>query len=189
MPSSVRIDVVSENVAHHTQDVIRLYRRVYSGAPYFYDAADFDLFETTYWRHQIAEPGFVLTLAWDNEAIIGMAYGWTFSVASKSARLLSLHLDNNAVAWLDNCFIFAELSVVPSWRRRGVATALHDQLLKATSHISALLYVLASDQPVIRFYRKLGWSILAKKVSQNSDRHYHLMGRRLSSAEDVPKRQ
>lgn len=189
MPDGVRIDVNSGDVAHHTHDVIRLYRKVYSGAPYFYGAADFDLFETAHWRHQTAEPGFVLALAWNDETVIGMAYGWTLLVASKSAQLLALHLGNDSGAWLANCFIFAELSVVPSWRRRGVATALHNQLLKATSYQTALLYVLASDQPVIDLYHKLGWRILAKEVRQTSDRQYHLMGRRLSSVEDAPKPQ
>jgi len=102
---------------------------------------------------------FDLVLALAGGEPVGQAWGWpeqatdTDRPASPAGetRIGPQDEDDNLV------FGFAELMVRKAWTGRGVAHALHDELLSARTELRAELCVRPGSVHAYRAYRKWGW--------------------------------
>jgi ribosomal protein S18 acetylase RimI-like enzyme len=59
-------------------------------------------------------------------------------------------------------FALSELLVRPAWRRRGLAKALHDELLSSRPEERATLLSRPDNDPAQAAYAKWGWQKVAK---------------------------
>lgn len=136
-----------------------------------------DLFCTTFIRDHYSErdffqgkanimkhahfPGFKGGMAVTGEGeVIGFAYGFT----SHRGQFFRSQLENvlteeEGQAWLSDSFEVVELAVRPSFRGRGIGSALHDALLENLPHQRAFLAVSPDNLRAIRLYRRKGWSV------------------------------
>lgn len=117
--------------------------------------------------------GFIGLKAKDsNGNILGFTYGYTslpdqFYREKIAKQLSKIERDT----WLVNCLEFVELAVDHSYRRLGIASKLHDYLLKNSNHNTAVLTTGIENKPAINFYRKKGWKTIKKDapiISENN---------------------
>ena len=109
-----------------------------------------------------ALPGFRLAVASDGDGVAGFAYGYDMvPEPGEWFERLAAHLGGRAAVWLEDCFWFVELAVLPSRRRRGIGRRLHDEVMGATGRRRALLTAHSRATAARRLYRTSGWLTLA----------------------------
>lgn len=104
-------------------------------------------------------PSFDLVLAYSGAEPVGQAWGWPENASS--TELLASADGGTEPQSLDGedtrVFSLAELMVRRAWTGRGIAHALHDELLAARTEPRAELYVRPRNVTAYRAYRKWGW--------------------------------
>lgn len=82
---------------------------------------------------------------------------------------------------LQSAWNLMELAVLPSFRHRGIATALVDNLLAAQPYPRVLLSVIVHNAPARTFYENRGWRYLHPDLTFTAtpNRRYAIMGREL----------
>ncbi len=72
----------------------------------------------------------------------------------------------------DRTFGLCELMVHPDWQRRGIAHALHDELLGQRPERRATVLVREDNTPAQRAYAKWGWRKVGKLQPFSDSPHY-----------------
>ncbi len=72
--------------------------------------------------------------------------------------------DDKIDFWLADCFEFVELAVNHSYKRLGVASKLHDELLANTNCGTAVLTTAIKNKPALNLYKKKGWEVIKKRM-------------------------
>jgi ribosomal protein S18 acetylase RimI-like enzyme len=96
--------------------------------------------------------------------LLGTVYGYTGAYGQWWTDQVAAAMDvETRAAWLDPPhYEVVELHVRPRHQRRGIGSALLDELLARQSHERALLTADPSRPQPLPFYRKHGWQPLAE---------------------------
>jgi ribosomal protein S18 acetylase RimI-like enzyme len=147
--------------AARADEVQALHAEVYADPPYGRDedAAGFaDRF-----RVQRRQPGFVLAEARHGGYLVGYAAGMPLRPSSSWWRNLTSPLPGEITTeHPGRTFALVELLVRASWRRQGIAQALHDLILANRPEERATLTVLPAATPAQNAFRKWGWRKIAR---------------------------
>ncbi|MFC4559794.1 GNAT family N-acetyltransferase [Virgibacillus kekensis] len=134
-------------------------------------------------RKHTGYEGFVGFQAHHKDGMLaGVAYGYTSKPGQFYREKLAAQLpDEQAQRWLSDCFEFVELAVHPDYKRRGLASNLHDMLLGETGHKTAVLTTAVDNEPAIGLYAKKGWEVIKNDVPVLSEDNPQLiMGKYLN---------
>ena len=147
--------------AGHAAELQELHAEVFAGPPYWRDddAARF----AGQFRVQRRQPGFVLAEARHGGYLVGYAAGMPLRPSTSWWRDLTTPLPDEVTAeHPGRTFALTELLVRASWRRQGIARALHDLILAGRPEERATLIVLPAATPAQNAFRTWGWRKLAR---------------------------
>ncbi|MEU1982748.1 GNAT family N-acetyltransferase [Nocardia sp. NPDC019395] len=145
-----------------------VYRRSYvdaiaSGDPFDSPEAFMQRFDA--YTDPVRSWGFSLVVAYVGGAAAGQAWGWPLRPGA--AGWGGLHLDDGGlddgdleeftVETSDRTFALSEIMVCAEHAGRGLARALHDELLRGRSEQRATLLVEPENERAYARYRKWGW--------------------------------
>jgi GNAT superfamily N-acetyltransferase len=112
------------------------------------------------------QPGFVLAEARHGGYLVGYAFGVPLRPSTSWWRQLTTPLpDEVTTEHPGRTFALVELLVRASWRRQGIAAALHDLILENRPEERATLTVLPTATPAQQAFQKWGW----RKVARTRD--------------------
>ncbi|MDX8046258.1 GNAT family N-acetyltransferase [Gracilibacillus sp. S3-1-1] len=121
--------------------------------------------------------GFIGLKAKDNKGdIIGFTYGYTSLPEQFYREKIANRLSKVEIGtWLFHCFELVELAVHPSYKCLGIASKLHDNLLKNVNLKTAVLTTSIENNPAINLYRKKGWEIIKNNAPVISKEHLQVI--------------
>jgi GNAT superfamily N-acetyltransferase len=109
------------------------------------------------------QPGFVLAEARHGGYLVGYAFGVPLRPSTSWWRQLTTPLpDEVTTEHPGRTFALVELLVRASWRRQGIAGALHDLILASRPEERATLTVPPAATPAQNAFRKWGWRKIAR---------------------------
>jgi GNAT superfamily N-acetyltransferase len=109
------------------------------------------------------QPGFVLAEARHGGYLVGYAFGAPLRPSTSWWRQLTTPLPDEVTAeHPGRTFALVELLVRASWRRQGIAGALHDLILARRPEERATLTVPPAATPAQNAFRKWGWRKIAR---------------------------
>ncbi len=153
-----------EQAAAHAAELQALHAEVYADPPYRRDD-DAALFARRF-RVQSRQPGFVLAEARHGGYLVGYAAGMPLRPSTSWWQDLTTPLPDEVTAeHPGRTFALTELLVRASWRRQGIAQALHDLMLANRPEERATLTVLPAAAPAQNAFRSWGW----RKVARTRD--------------------
>lgn len=159
-----------------------LYADVFTEPPYGDDRSEsHDSLLSRARRYAEERPDFRLLLATEDSHIVGLVLGAGISLGDWWWDRLDAALQADAKrAWLDaECFSVVELAVADSHRRRGVAAALMNAVLRDLPYRTALLGCYQDAIPAQRLYTGLGWTVVEPAVRITETSAIQVMGIRL----------
>jgi ribosomal protein S18 acetylase RimI-like enzyme len=108
-------------------------------------------------------PGFELVAAYAGGVPIGQAFGYALPPGARWWNGLTTPVPPGFTEESGaRTFALNELMVDPAWQRRGVAHALHDELLGGRHEERATLLVREDNEPAQAAYARWGWRKVAK---------------------------
>ncbi|SES66819.1 Ribosomal protein S18 acetylase RimI [Oceanobacillus limi] len=140
-------------------DIAKIYCRTFVGE-YYSDAEKYSAIENL--KKHANYHGFKGLKA-INEAgmIVGFTYGYTSLPEQFYRRKLASQLSKEEInTWLSSCFEFVELAVIPSYKRLGIGSRLHDDLLENLHHTTSILTTDIDNVPAINLYKTKGWQVI-----------------------------
>ena len=138
-------------------------------------------------RGYMKAPGFEMVIAEVEGASLGLALGYALPEGARWWRGLTTPVDPEMVAETGHrTFALCELMVHPDWQRRGIAQALHDDLLGHRPEARATLLVAEDNAPAQRAYAKWGWRKLGKLQPFPDSPHYDALVLDLAAAYPGP---
>jgi GNAT superfamily N-acetyltransferase len=150
-----------KQAAEHEGELHELHAEVYAEPPYRRDE-DAGQFARRF-AVQRRQPGFVLAEARHGGYLVGYASGMPLRPSTSWWRGLTAALPAEITAeHPGRTFALADLLVRASWRRQGIARALHDLLLAGRPEERATLTVLPAATPAQRAFRAWGWRKVAR---------------------------
>lgn len=164
-----------------TIDVVQVYAAAFAGPPYDEGAAARSRFAPRWAAHRGA-PGWRAVGVWVGAELAGFAYGHTAVAGLPWVDAMLAQLAPTVrQKWAQDAFLLCELAVVPAHRGRGLGSALHDTLIDAVPHATALLTTLADRTNAgARLYARRGWrGLSAPYVAPGYPHHYVVLGVRL----------
>jgi GNAT superfamily N-acetyltransferase len=109
------------------------------------------------------QPGFVLAEARHGGYLVGYAFGMPLRPSTSWWRHLTTPLPDEVTAeHPGRTFALVELLVRASWRRQGIAEALHDLILVDRPEERATLTIPPTAAPAQQALRKWGWRKVAR---------------------------
>lgn len=127
-------------------------------------------------RNYIKAPGFEIVIAYIDNEPVGQAFGYTLPATSKWWGGLTTPVPKGFdVETGERTFAFNELMVVPAWRSRGVAHALHDELLAGRGQERATLLVREDNDSAQTAYQRWGWQKIGKLRPYPDAPHFDAM--------------
>ncbi|HEX2051497.1 MAG TPA: GNAT family N-acetyltransferase [Actinomycetota bacterium] len=159
---SVAIERLGADTSATLRDeIVLVYERAWTGMPFPFAPTQARDFSKSFERH-VLRRDFRLRVARDDGAPIGFAYGYTSrrGVGWWRDAIETAMASELAARWLENCFEFVELAVVPEARGRGVGGRLHDALLEELPHSTAILSTQQANDVALALYRERGWEIV-----------------------------
>lgn len=116
-------------------------------------------------RHAERE-GFRFRAAEDGGRMVGFTYGYLGGSGQWWHDLVSAEMtEEQRARWLSpGHFEFVELHVRPRYRRRGLGTALHDDLLSGLESPTAVLSTQTDNDPALALYRERGWQVIVPEM-------------------------
>jgi ribosomal protein S18 acetylase RimI-like enzyme len=109
------------------------------------------------------QPGFVLAEARHGDYLVGYAFGRPLRPSTSWWRYLTTPLPEEVTTeHPGRTFALAELAVRASWRRQGIAGALHDLILANRPEERATLTVPPKAVPAQQAFRAWGWHRVAR---------------------------
>jgi len=147
--------------ASHADELRAVHAEVYAEPPYA-RTDDGAWFAERLPVHR-RQPGFVLAEARNGGYLVGYAFGVPLRPSTSWWRQLTTPLpDEVTTEHPGRTFALVELLVRPSWRRQGIAGALHDLILEHRPEERATLTVLPTATPAQQAFRKWGWRKIAR---------------------------
>ncbi len=147
--------------AAHADELQALHAEVYADPPYQRDQ-DAALFADRF-RVQCRQPGFVLAEARHGGYLVGYASGMPLRPSTSWWRDLTTPLPEEITTeHPGRTFALVELLVRASWRRQGIAQALHDLILADRREERATLTVLPAATPAQSAFSQWGWHKVAR---------------------------
>jgi ribosomal protein S18 acetylase RimI-like enzyme len=144
--------------AAHAEDLLALHAEVYGDQPEDGFARRFRVLRR--------QPGFVLAEARHGGYLVGYAFGAPLRPSTSWWRELTTPLPEEVTTeHPGRTFALVELAVRPSWRRQGIAGALHDLILEDRPEERATLTVQPAATAAQNAFRKWGW----RKVARTRD--------------------
>jgi ribosomal protein S18 acetylase RimI-like enzyme len=171
------ISVGRREVARLRDAVVAIYARAWASTSFHQDAQDAENFGDRLLHHG-GNPDFRLCVAFDGDSPIGFSYGYASVPGGWWRQTIAVKLPVDvAKTWLDDCFEFAELAVLPQRQNSGVGGRLHDALVADLPHRTSLLSTQKSNEPALRFYERRGWKVLNESMTfPNRSDPYVIMG-------------
>ena len=150
--------------AGHAEELQALHAEVYAEPPYR-RAEDAGRFAARF-AVQRRQPGFVLAEARHGDYLTGYACGMPLRPSTAWWRDLTTPLPEEVTAeHPGRTFAVADLLVRASWRRQGIAVALHGLVLSSRPEERATLTVLPAATAAQHAFRTWGW----RKVARSRD--------------------
>lgn len=162
--------------AHDTESVWSVYEAVFG------DFSDEDTWRAVVWDKHTARHGFRVARAFEDEVLVGFAYGYTGDKGQwwTDNALETLNPDVGE-AWLGGHFELVSLGVRESARGTGIGRELMRALLDGLLHERSVLMTSSdASDPARRLYESEGWHVLGPGIREGTV----IMGRRL--VEDAP---
>src|SRR5712692_2442783 len=149
--------------AGHLDELRALYREVYAEPPYEWGDEHAALFAERL-EVQRAQPGFALIEGRQKADLVGLCFGVTLQPSTPWWQHLLAPLPADVTTeHPGRTLAVVELLVRAPWRRRHIARAMHDMLLRDRPEQRATLTVLPAAQPAQQAYAKWGWRTVAQK--------------------------
>lgn len=121
-------------------------------------------------------PGFEIVIAYLGDRALGQAFGYALPVNARWWTALTTPVaDGFTTETGRRTFAFNELMVVPEWQGRGVAHALHDELLGGREEKRATLLVRDDNASAQRAYGRWGWRKAGKARPFPDSPHFDVM--------------
>ena len=147
-----------------------VYRAAFTAPGYAEPPAAVDRFRDEQLPAHAAREGFRCAVARVDCEVAGFGYGYTGRLGQWWSDQVAASVPPDlAQRWLGGHFELVELAVDPAQQGSGLATALHDVLLRGLPHDRALLTTWDDDRPAPRLYRRLGWQLLHRHAIGSSD--------------------
>ncbi len=111
----------------------------------------------------VAVPGFDMVVAYQSTDAIGQTWGWPLD--GRTGWWEGLDFEPEPGFTVEDgarTFALSEIMVCREWTGRGVAKAMHDQLLNARRESRATLLVEPDNLPARRAYLHWGWHQVAR---------------------------
>lgn len=127
-------------------------------------------------RGYIRAPGFEIVIAYADGEPVGQAFGYTLPATSRWWEGLTTPVPDGFTAETgDRTFAFNELMVIPEWQGKGVAHALHDELLGGRGEERATLLVREDNTSAQTAYARWGWEKVGKLRPYPDSPHFDAM--------------
>ena len=142
----------------------------------FGDEADIHAWRTRTWDLHVARDGFRLARAYDDERLVGFAYGYTGEFGQWWTDQAAQVLAPEVVAeWLGGHFDLVSLGVLEEARHRGVGGALLQEVTRDLPNPRWTLTTTAdADDPARHLYAREGWQMIGPGLRDGQV----IMGRR-----------
>lgn len=132
--------------------VWRCYQKVFG------DFDDYAGWRTELFERHAAREGFRLTVAFDDDSLVGFSWGYVGERGQYFSHLVSRALPVDVVdTWVGGHFELVELAVDPDYRGRGLGRLLHDQVLDGIRQPCLLSTTDDPDDPAVQLYLQSGW--------------------------------
>jgi ribosomal protein S18 acetylase RimI-like enzyme len=97
--------------------------------------------------------------------LVGFSYGYTSVPGLWWREQIAQSLSSEQrTYWLDDAFEFAELHVHPSAQNHHLGSRLHDALIEAAAHRTALLSVMHKSARARQLYASRRWEMLVEDL-------------------------
>ncbi len=127
-------------------------------------------------RGYVKAPGFELVAAYTGESAVGLAFGYTLPTTARWWQGLTTPVPDGFTDETGNrTFALNELMVTPEWQGRGVAHALHDELLGGRREERATLLVRENNTTAQAAYARWGWQKVGKLRPYPDSPHFDAM--------------
>jgi GNAT superfamily N-acetyltransferase len=169
--------LTARDVARLRSVVVDIYDRAWASTSFHPGARDVQNFGDRLVHHG-GNPDFTLCVAMERDDPIGFSYGYASVPGGWWRQTIAVKLPVDvAKYWLDDCFEFAELAVVPERQQSGVGGRLHDALIRGLPHRTSLLSTQKANEPAYRFYLRRGWQVINESMTfPNRSDPYVIMG-------------
>ena len=159
-------------------EVVAVYAAVFGEPPTSAGAAEIAAYRASLARH-VRKPGFRACTARSGDGrLVGFAYGWEGGPGDWWWDIVAGAVNEDVRRrWFADCFVIAELAVLPEARRRRIGGTLQDALLAATDRPAAVLSTRADADGALAFYSARGWRrLLADVRFPGSDAPWVILG-------------
>ena len=172
------------DAASKRDQVIDVYDRAWTGTLFHPGAANVPTLGDRLVQ-QAGNPDFRLCVAVEGADAVGFAYGYSSVPGGWWRQSVAASLGGHAWnRWLDDCFEFAELAVVPEFQSQGIGGRLHDTLLAGLQQSTSLLSTQKANLSALSFYKARGWIVLNDwMMFSNRTEPYVIMGLDLAERE------
>ncbi|GAA4058528.1 GNAT family N-acetyltransferase [Actinomadura miaoliensis] len=128
-------------------------------------------------RGYLKAPGFEIVVAYVSGSPVGQAFGYALPQTSRWWEGLTMQTPEEGftVETGTRTFAFNELMVVPEWQGKGVAHALHDELLRGRQEERATLLVRENNTSAQTAYARWGWRKVGKLQPYPDAPHFDAM--------------
>jgi ribosomal protein S18 acetylase RimI-like enzyme len=127
-------------------------------------------------RGYLRAPGFGLVVGYSDDAEIGLAFGYVLPINARWWHGLTTPVAEGFTNETGHrTFAMNELMVTPEWQGRGVAHALHDELLGSRDEERATLLVRENNTAAQTAYARWGWEKVGKLRPYPDAPHFDAM--------------
>lgn len=127
-------------------------------------------------RGYLKAPGFEIVVAGMSGSPVGQAFGYALPETSRWWEGLTNPVSEGFTTETGTrTFAFNELMVVPEWQGKGVAHALHDELLRGRGEERATLLVREDNTSAQNAYARWGWTKVGKLRPYPDAPHFDAM--------------
>lgn len=124
-------------------------------------------------RAYLRAPGFEIVVAHIDGTPVGQAFGYALPATSRWWTGLTTPVpDGFTTETGTRTFAFNELMVLPEWQGKGVAHALHDDLLNGRKEERATLLVREDNATAQAAYTRWGWQKIGQLRPYPDSPHY-----------------
>ncbi len=113
-------------------------------------------------RLYTGRPGLTLVIGYENNEPVGQTWGWPLTATSGWWSGLTESQPGFADEDGTRTFALSEIMVRQAWTGRGIAHALHDELLRDRQEQRATLLVRPENTTAYSAYKKWGWTKAAE---------------------------
>jgi ribosomal protein S18 acetylase RimI-like enzyme len=134
----------------------------------FGDHSDYETWRDAVWDRHTGRSGFRLARAYDADALVGFAYGYTGEHGQWwTDNALKVLDPDTAEAWLGGHFELVSIGVLDAARRGGIGRRLMQILLEGLPHERLLLMTSADpSDPARQLYASEGWHVLGPGIGE-----------------------